>query len=230
MRERKKMVRLRQRGVPVAPIAGFGPMVLVLLSLGACGTDDQQQTAIGGAAVGAAAGCGVGAVVSGEGGTGCAVGGVLGGAAGLAAGSQVAERKRGYADREEMLDAEIDDAERLNDDLAGRNASLRDEVRERRRRAEVLEAALASGRASSEDRDEELEEVRARVEAAEETLARARDELEAKQALLEDARDEGEQGEVDDYADEVAEMRRHVDELSELVARYRDVGERVEDT
>jgi hypothetical protein len=225
------MVRLLRRGAPVAPFAGFGPMALVVLSLGACGTDDKQETALGGAAVGAAAGCGVGAVVSGEGGAGCAVGGVLGGAAGLAVGSQVAERKQRYADQEEMLDSEIDDAERLNDGLAGQNEALRDEVQERRQRAEVLETALASGRASAEDREEELEEVRARVEAAEEALARAREELEVKQALLEDAREGDDVGgdELDEYADEVAEMGRQVEELGELVERYREVGERVED-
>lgn len=218
----------RHADTRVAPALGVASLLLLL---GACGTDDREQTALGGAALGAAAGCGVGAVVSGEGATGCAVGGALGGAAGLAAGSLVAERKQSYADWNELLDAELDDAERVNDELSVRNERLRDEVRERQRRAEVLEAAVASGRASADDKEGELEEVRARVEAAEEALAQAREELEVKRALLDEAgdRDDVAGDDLRAYADRVAEMERHVEELDGLIERYEDVGERVDD-
>jgi uncharacterized protein YcfJ len=125
-------------------------LVIVLVLLTACATD-QQRTRTQGTAAGAVGGAAVGALIGGKGAAG--KGALVGAAIGLLAGDAVAKKKAAYAQREALLRGSADRAQQLAQQLRQQNeittvqiAALGKDIK--RLKAQKLSATARKNRAA----------------------------------------------------------------------------------
>ena len=200
------------------PIALF---VAAALIAGCAATDDGQQTQVEGTAIGAGIGallgCALGAAIIGEGGclTGAVVGGGAGALAGFGVGTEIADRKQKYANLEDFYDAQIDQTEKLNRELARRNRELEIGIRWSNTEIALLKRDIRQGRATQAQLRAKADAVERERKAAQETLTAAKEELEVKQAVLANAqRTSIGRRTIDQLKAEVEELNEQIAALS----------------
>lgn len=189
--------------------------------------DDQQATRASGAGLGAALGCGIGALITGDA-SGCAIGALAGGTGGFLVGNEVADRKQQYASMEDLLDGEIAKTEETNRALVRRNRQLRDDLQTRQATLVALESDVAASQATERRKQAEVTKIKKESAEAQQLLEDARQELAIQQELLEETEKEiAQSAEVGVYRQKVAAMERHIVELSQLVEQYAAVDDRI---
>lgn len=201
--------------------------VLVTASAVAGCANDRQNTQLGGAAFGAAVGCGLGYLIGG-GGTDCALGAAAGGATGLVAGSYVADEKGEYVAQEDYLNTEIASAQQMNSALAQRNAQLKADLAARQKRLVSLEQMASSSSTAKSKLLGERDSLRKQVGQLQPALKSATAELESQRSLLAQAKQQSASpATVAELQTQVTTMERNVAEMRQLVQQYADVDDRI---
>ncbi len=201
------------------------------LAVAGCATnepmDDSTRTKVEGTAIGALVGAAIGAAINGR--DGALVGAAIGGGAGFLIGNEIARRKAKYASEEDFLDGEIRYVAEYNRNASAYNRTLAERVKRLEKEAETLAARYRTGKADRAALAARRQEVRERLEKSRKMLAELEQEYELNVRVLEEqrARAGAADPDVKRLEQEVAELRRNIDQLNRSTRRLARIDERL---
>ena len=201
-------------------------MLMTLLLLAGCVTDDRNATRVQGAGAGAAVGAGIGALVGGDA-EDILIGAAVGGLAGLAVGEVVARKKADYATAEDMIVQERRIVAEKADRTRRYNASLEDEIDVLNRDIAALEAAITEGQADHATKLELRQRAEADLSRARQRLAEVNQEIEVSRRVYQEAVRDGEPVDLVDWDRRIRELERRRDRLATLVGDFESSTRRI---
>ncbi len=200
-------------------------LVGTTLMLGACQTNDQTATVMGGAGIGTALGAGLGAVVGGR--DGAIIGGLIGAGIGAAIGDEIAGRKAKYASTEEMIEKETILTQQNTKAIQGYNKQIKAQIVALNKEIAKQKRDQAKGKVILASTDELQSRTQREVDEANKRLAMVDKELETTTKELAEAAKE-KPGRTGGWEKGLADLKRKRDELKrsvdDLTARSRAIG------
>ena len=189
--------------------------------------DDQTATRVQGSLLGALVGGLIGAAAGDK--KGALIGAALGAGVGYLAGNEIAKRKANYAREEDFLEAEIAQAEALNQEAVAYNEKLRGQISSLDTQSKQLATRYRSGQATRDQLLAQRNTVQERMKKSRDLEEGLRKEHDIKAAVAKEER--GQRGGDDPYVKslekQVKELQTNIDNLHRGSAQLARIDERL---
>lgn len=190
-------------------------------------SSDATRTKTEGAMAGALIGGLLGYAIGGDS-KGALIGAAVGGGAGFLVGNEIAKRKQQYASEEDFLDAEIVSAQEYNATTLAYNDKLRGEIAQLERDTKLLESRYRAGLAGRDEVIREREKVQQELASANQVYENLEKEYEIKTAILQEQQQQGgDSPQVRALEQEIAQLKRNMDELQSQSVQLAQIDERL---
>ena len=188
--------------------------------------NDETQTKTEGTVVGTLLGAALGAAIGGR--KGALIGGALGAGAGYAIGSDIAKRKKKYANNEDFLDGEIQYVAEYNENASQYNDKLAKHIKQLDARVAQMQSDYKNGVVKRSQLTAEKKDIKARLKKSKQLLADLKKEYDVNVRILaEQKKTNANDPSIARLEKEVATLKRNINQLQQGTKQLASIDERL---